>query len=117
MHVWLYCCPHMHVYNWYQSHFTKHQAAAQADVAAAALRDIEERARYGAGDQVAASGLAPLSTERYAWMGLPSPKKSAVVGNCGGFLGNIWFGCDYVCIPDWLLVRALCRICKRERGR
>jgi hypothetical protein len=39
-------------------------------------------------------------------MGLPSPKNSAVVGNCGGFLGSIWFGCDYVCIPGWLLVRA-----------
>jgi hypothetical protein len=41
------------------------RAAAQTDGAAAALQNIEERAKYGVGGQGAAGGLEPLSTESY----------------------------------------------------
>jgi hypothetical protein len=44
------------------------RAAAQADGAAAAERDREKRLKYGVGEQIAAVGFTPLSTETYGRM-------------------------------------------------
>jgi hypothetical protein len=41
------------------------RAAAQTDGAAAAVRDRENRLMYGVGEQIAAGGFTPLSTESY----------------------------------------------------
>jgi hypothetical protein len=44
------------------------RAAAQTDGAAAAGGDREKRLKYGAGEQIAAGGFTPLSTETYGRM-------------------------------------------------
>jgi hypothetical protein len=44
------------------------RAAAQTDGAAAAGRDREKRLKYGVGEQIAAGGFTPLSTETYSRM-------------------------------------------------
>jgi hypothetical protein len=94
-------------------------AAAQTNGAGAASRDAEKKAKYGAGEQVAAGGLMPLPTDRYGKMGSPAQKflqslpwATAAVSFCS----CSWFRGDDVSISGWCFARTVWRVSTPERG-